>query len=123
MTIGERIKEVRKSNGLTQQKFADRLNLKRNTIANYEINIIEPSDRTISDVCRIFGANEAWLRTGEGDMFIKRDPEQEIMAFVAEITGNEDGNDFRLRFFRALSKIPPEMWGHIEAFIDELSKH
>jgi transcriptional regulator with XRE-family HTH domain len=123
MTIGERIKEVRKSNGLTQQKFADRLNLKRNTIANYEINIIEPSDRTISDVCRIFGANEAWLRTGEGDMFVKRDPEQEIMAFVAEITGNADGNDFRLRFFRALSKIPPEMWGQIEAFIDELSKH
>lgn len=68
MGIGERIKEVRKAAGLTQQKFAESLGLKRNTVGSYEINQISPSDRTIADICRVFGVSEKWLRTGEGDM-------------------------------------------------------
>lgn len=69
MTIGERVKELRKQINLTQQAFADRLNLKRNTVGSYEVNVVEPSDRTISDICREFNVNETWLRTGEGEMF------------------------------------------------------
>lgn len=69
MTIGERVKELRKQVNLTQQAFADRLNLKRNTVGSYEVNVVEPSDRTISDICREFNINETWLRTGEGEMF------------------------------------------------------
>ena len=34
--MNERIKEVRKSLGLTQQEFADRIGVKRNTVATYE---------------------------------------------------------------------------------------
>ena len=37
MTIGERVKELRKQVNLTQQAFADRLNLKRNTVGSYEV--------------------------------------------------------------------------------------
>lgn len=66
--IGGRIKEVRKAAGLTQQKFAEAIGLKRNTVGNYEIELISPSDRTITDICRVFGVSEKWLRTGEGDM-------------------------------------------------------
>ena len=119
----ERMLMLRKALKMTQQEFADKIGVKRNTIAQYEIGRNDPTDTVVKLICRQYDVNEAWLRTGEGDMFVKRDPEQEIMAFVAEITGNADGNDFRLRFFRALSKIPPEMWGQIEAFIEELSKH
>ena len=34
--MGERIKELRKVKGLTQQEFADRLGISRNNIATYE---------------------------------------------------------------------------------------
>ena len=37
-TIGSRIKQIRKSRELTQQAFAERLGLKQNTIATYEID-------------------------------------------------------------------------------------
>lgn len=37
-TIGEQIKALRKRKGITQQQLAETLNLKRSTIANYEIN-------------------------------------------------------------------------------------
>lgn len=74
MEIGERIKIIRKNEKLTQQKFAERIRLKRNTIGNYEISLIEPSDRAISDICREFNVNENWLRRGEGQMYKETQP-------------------------------------------------
>lgn len=67
--LKERIKELRKNLELTQQKFADRLGLKRQTIASYEIGNIEPSDSTLLLICKEFNVNKEWLRTGKGDMF------------------------------------------------------
>ena len=54
---------------LTQQEFASRIGIKRNTIANYEAGRNEPIDSVISLICREFNVNEKWLRTGEGEMF------------------------------------------------------
>ena len=65
----ERIKKLRKALDLTQQEFADRIGIKRNTIANYESGRNEPIDSVISLICREFNVNEKWLRTGEGEMF------------------------------------------------------
>lgn len=65
----ERIKQLRKHLDLTQQEFADRIGIKRNTIANYESGRNEPIDSVISLICREFNVNETWLRKGEGEMF------------------------------------------------------
>lgn len=65
----DRIKALRKDLGLTQEKFAERLNIKRNTIATYEIGRNEPIDAVVSLICREFNVNEEWLRTGQGDMY------------------------------------------------------
>ena len=67
--MSERIKRIRKMIDLTQQEFADRIGIKRNTIANYESGRNEPVDSVISLICREYGVNEIWLRTGEGEMF------------------------------------------------------
>lgn len=67
--MSERIKRIRKMLDLTQQEFADRIGIKRNTIANYESGRNEPVDSVISLICREYGVSEAWLRTGEGEMF------------------------------------------------------
>lgn len=72
MTIGERIKKVRKSLELTQQGFADQIGSKRNTIATYEMGRTEPSSAVISLVCTKFNVSETWLRTGEGEMFLPK---------------------------------------------------
>lgn len=40
MTIGERMRDARKAKGLTQAALAEKVRLKRNTIANYETNNI-----------------------------------------------------------------------------------
>lgn len=91
--MNERLKELRKKIGITQQDFADRLGLKRNTIATYEIGKATPSDRVISDICTKYSVNETWLRTGEGEMF--RQPSDEIGYYVEDLLEyNGKGNPF-----------------------------
>ena len=65
----ERIKKIRRELNLTQQEFAERIGIKRNTIANYETGRNDPVDSVISLICREFNVREEWLRTGEGEMF------------------------------------------------------
>lgn len=67
--LKERIKKIRKELDLTQQEFADRLGVKRGSIANYEIGRNAPVDSIISLICREFDVSEEWLRNGEGEMF------------------------------------------------------
>lgn len=73
--MNERIKKLRKALDLTQQEFADRIGVKRNTIATYEIGRNIPLDAVISSICREFNVSEEWLRTGEGEMFVQREPQ------------------------------------------------
>lgn len=121
MTIGERVKELRKQVNLTQQAFADRLNLKRNTVGSYEVNVVEPSDRTISDICREFNVNETWLRTGEGEMFNQITQSEKLAAFLADITADE-GDDFKRRFVEMLAELEPEDWKLLERMAKKLQK-
>lgn len=70
-TINQRIKNLRRALDLTQQGFADRIGMKRNTVASYEIDRNGPSNSVISLICKEFNVNETWLRTGDGPMFTK----------------------------------------------------
>lgn len=68
MTIGNRIKEFRKVNNLTQAEFAEKIGLKQAVIGMYENGTRNIIDRNISLISEKFNINETWLRTGEGEM-------------------------------------------------------
>lgn len=82
MTLGERIKKLRKALDLTQQKFADRLGMKRNSIAQVEMGR-STSDQTIKGICREFSVSEEWLRTGNGEMFTPS-PEEDLNELIRQ---------------------------------------
>lgn len=87
----ERIKEIRKDHNLTQQEFADKLNIKRGTIANYELGRNEPIDAVITLICREFGVNEEWLRYGTGRKQSKVSRNEEIRSLMnASLRGPEE---------------------------------
>lgn len=69
--MNKRIKQLRKALDLTQQKFADRIGVKQNTVAQYEMGRNIPIDSVISLVCKEFNVNEDWLRNGIGEMFVE----------------------------------------------------
>ncbi len=66
----ERIKKIRKELDMTQQEFAEKIGVKRNSFANYETGRNTPIEAVIKSICREFNVNEEWLRTGNGEMFI-----------------------------------------------------
>ncbi len=119
--MNHRIKELRKALSLTQQEFADRIGMKRNTIANYEIDRNEPSNSVITLICREFNVSENWLRTGEGEMFIQMTRDEEIAAFMGDVLAGESDN-FRRRFIAMLSKLNEDQWELLEQMVDEMAK-
>lgn len=120
-TIYERIKEVRKSKALTQQKFADALGLKQNTVATYEMGKTVPSDRTIADICQKFRINESWLRTGEGEMMMPVNRDAEIASFMGDVMRGESA-DFRRRLIAVLAKLDSSEWELLEKMALKLAE-
>lgn len=118
--MNERLKELRKALNITQAEFAEKLKLKRNTIATYEMGKALPSDRTISDICEKFDVDEDWLRTGKGKMFIKKSRDQEISEFMGDILKGKP--DFRRRLVAVLARMTPEEWAILERKIKEIAE-
>ena len=117
--MGERIKELRKSLKMTQQEFADRLNIQRGSIASYETGRISPSNATISLICKELNVSENWLRNGEGDMFIPMTRDEEIASFIGGIQADVD-DTFKKRFISALAKLSTEEWKAIEHLMENM---
>lgn len=117
----KRIIEIRKENGLSQEKFAEKLNLSRNFITQVETGKKNFSDRTIIDICESFFVNEEWLRYGTGKKEKNNSRNMEIMAFTNEIMNDID-ESIKKRLVLALSKLNENDWKVIEKIVDELSK-
>ena len=86
----ERLKKLRKHLGITQQEFADKIGVKRNSYANYETGRNTPIDAIIVSICREFDVNEEWLRTGEGEMFEQMTEQQKILKYTALLLKDKD---------------------------------
>ncbi|MCI9269627.1 MAG: helix-turn-helix transcriptional regulator [Dorea sp.] len=86
----DRIKKIRKELDLTQQAFADKIGMKQNTIAQYEMGRTKPSDAIVFSICREFNVNEVWLRTGKGEMFQELTEQQKILNYSALLLKEKD---------------------------------
>ena len=90
-TINDRIAECVKASGLTRSAFAQRINVTQGFVSNLCIGGRIPSDRTIADICREFGASEEWLRTGNGAMFADYKDYADLDLIMTEIQESDDG--------------------------------
>lgn len=111
--MNKRIAQVRKYSGLNQLQFAERIGLTKNFVSLLETGNRTPSDRTISDICREFGINEEWLRTGNGNMEKPMSRDQEIAAFMGDVMASET-DDFRRRLMAVLAKLDVAEWELLE---------
>ena len=117
--MNERIKEVRKTVGLTQTEFANRIGLSQNFITQLETGSKNPSDRTLSDICREFSVSEQWLRTGKGEMFVP--VEDETAAVVASLLDESNPMfDLVLHAVRIYEKLDDKSRAVIDCFIEKL---
>lgn len=121
MTLGERIKKIRLEAGKTQQAFAESIGLKRNTIANFERDAVNPSARTMNDICRNYEINYEWLKYELGEIKRPKTREEKIAAFVGAVLSNESDADFKKRLIFLLSQMTPAEWAAVETIAKKLA--
>lgn len=80
--MNERIKELRKAAGLTQDEFGAKLGISNSAVSKWEKGDGSVPDSAILSICREFGVNEVWLRTGYGEMFRPRSAEAELAELI-----------------------------------------
>lgn len=119
--MNERLKKLRKDLDMTQQEFAEKIGIKRNTIATYESGRNEPIDAVISLICTKFNVSETWLRTGKGEMFITLTRDEEISRFVGE-TLSDESDTFKKRFISMLSNLDESDWELLEKMVTLMQK-
>lgn len=114
MEINERIKVLRKEIlHLTQQEFADGLNISRSNMGNIEVGRIAVTDRVISDICEKYLINEEWLRTGNGDINKPLTREETIANFAGELM-KEESSSFKKKLVEVLAKLDESQWEVLE---------
>lgn len=74
-----------------------------------------PSNQTILAICREFGVNETWLRTGVGEPYAHRTREEELGDLIGELM-SDSPDSFRTRLITALLRFKPnsEEWKLLE---------
>lgn len=122
--MNNRLKELRtkhlkeKGIDLTQKEFGERVGISENYVWMIEKGSRTPSDRTISDICKEFGCNEVWLRTGKGTPFQEMSREEEIMRLAVQIVRGSD--DFRKTLVSMIARMDPADLAGLERFLDGL---
>lgn len=90
-TINERVALVVADTKLTKTAFAAKLNVSTAHISKICSGEGNLSDRTISDICRIFDIQEDWLRHGLEPMRAAKSREEEIAELVGSaLSGSSD---------------------------------
>ena len=116
--MNDRIKKIRRELKMTQDDFGKRIGLARNSVANYEIGRRTPTNAVITSICREFGVNEVWLRTGEGgesNMFSKMSKDDRYSISLGKLAASD--NKFIQNALITLAETDPDKLKVIEEFM------
>lgn len=106
-TINQRFEAVIKAKGIRKTNVATALNLSNAFITELCAGRKNPSDRTISDFCRIYSVDEQWLRTGAGEPFRKQDREEEMLELFTQLI-NDRPESVKRRLVSGLLRFNPD---------------
>lgn len=104
-TINSRIAEIIKESGMSKTDFAKKVNVSQSHVSRMVSGETGVSDRTISDICRVFRVNEEWLRYGTGEKYRKKPRSEELSEIFAYLEVDET---VKARFIRTLADFPEE---------------
>ena len=122
-TVSQRITHIVESEKLTKTAFANSINISQPYLSQICSGQREPSDRTISDICRVYGVNEIWLKTGVGEMKLPMRLDRQLAQILAVVQVSDDE---RARLVKAFASLPPEAYPQLykwfQALMENLGK-
>lgn len=117
--MNERIKELRKAMGKSQEEFGKILGITKSGVSDIESGRRNVTEQHIIMLKRE-NINEEWLRNGNGEMFIPETKDEQISHMLSDVLKCED-SDFKKRLIIALSKLDDAGWEALEKFIDSIA--
>lgn len=117
MTNGERVNEVRKSLGLTLEKFGEKLGVTKTTISRIEKGVNNLTDQMAISICREYNVNYDYLMYGEGEMF-----DDLPQTIVDELCAQYDLNDFDKALVEMYVSLPAGSRERIKEYMKQLVK-
>lgn len=122
-TINERIKELRSQTGKSLKAFGEIIGVSDAAISLIENGKRNATDIVIKSICREFGVNELWLRTGEGDPHDDVLPLDEDALLVSKYTDvNTPLGKAYLKFLKVYDRYPDDKKPIVNEFIESLLK-
>lgn len=118
-TTNQRIAMIVKQSGLNKTAFSEKINVSPSMVSLICSGKTGVSDRTISDICRVFGVSEDWLRTGEGEMRLNLDRKEELNAIFGDIMASDDA---KARLVKAFAMLPDEAYPKLEEYIKKIAQ-
>lgn len=88
MTVGERIQNLRKKKGYSQEELATHLNMSRQAVAKWEQNVCEPSLDCLTSMAELFEVDLDYLITGK----VTEEKSEETIGEKATIIIKEKDN-------------------------------
>lgn len=119
MTSNERVRELRKTLGLTLEKFGERLGVSYAAISQIENAKADLSKRMLLSICREYGVSEAWLRTGEGEMFVPLTRNEKISSFIGDLLKDEQ-DSFKKQLVEILAELDESEWEALAVIAEKL---
>lgn len=113
--MNERLKVLRKSINLSQEKFGERLGVTGAGISKIESGDRSFTEQMIKAVCLEFGVDYMWLTTGEGEMFVESD--SDTMDLIDRIMFGE--NEFHKNLFKTFAKLDESELTVLEGLLDK----
>lgn len=122
-TIGDRVKQIRKSERihLTLEKFGEKIGMGKSAVSDIENGRQNVTPQTKISICREFNVNREWLETGEGEMFLKMDVEEEIAELIKKIP-NEPRGSFKRRLLATLAGLTEDQWVLLADIAEKLAE-
>lgn len=121
--MNERIRKLRKSLGLTLEKFGERIGVSRAAMSNLENGNRKITPQMFKSICREYNVNEAWLRDGVGEMFSI--PEDETAAIVSDLLEDADDEFYKmvLDVIRTYQQLQPDSKEVLKNFCQQLAEN
>ena len=98
MTIGEKIIELRKKENLTQEKLAEKLNISRQKICNWESDSTSPDIKQAKELTQIFKISLDDLLSNDTEVECKKEKDILKDLINEECYLDIESNDYRLNY-------------------------
>lgn len=113
----DRIAFLIENKKVSKTEFAKSIKVSQGFVSQMCSGASNPSDRTIELICRQYGCDEIWLRTGVGEPFTPLSRSDELAAIFEKV---EVGTDEKSRLIRAMARMPDDAFPALLQFVQQL---